>query len=137
VAERIGGLLHGEFAPYEQRLAALTALLNAIPRLLEQYRVNLKNPPRLYTEFAIKDNAGRIALCKNEVAAFVARGRSAPATRAAQAALQSALTALAAFQTFLEKDLLPAPGETGASAPSATPRSSRWRYPPPSLRRRR
>jgi uncharacterized protein (DUF885 family) len=107
VAERIGDLLHGDFAPYERRLGALNTLLGAIPRLLQQYQQNLKNPPRLYTEFAIKDNAGRIELCRSEVAAFIGKSTDARATRAARAALQAALKALASYQTFLEKDLLP------------------------------
>jgi uncharacterized protein (DUF885 family) len=107
VAERLGGLMHGEFAPYPRRLAALTALLNALPRLLEQYQKQLKNPPQLYTMQAIKDNAGRLELCQTEVAQFIARSSEASTKKTSTAARLSAEAALKAYQVFLEKDLLP------------------------------
>jgi uncharacterized protein (DUF885 family) len=106
VAERLGDLMHGEFAPAPARLAALTALLKAVPKLTAQYQKNLKNPPHLYTEYAIKDNTGRIELCKTEVAEFIKKTGDARAQKAAEAARLGALKALGAYQTFLEKDLL-------------------------------
>ena len=111
VGERLTGLVHGDFAPAATRLDSLKGLLEGLPRLLEQYRTNLKRPARIYTERAIDDNRGRIDLVKGEVASFVrnavTEGASPESAKAAEAARLAALGALEQYQAFLEQTLLP------------------------------
>ncbi len=108
VATRISDILHGDFASAEARLRNLASLMKGLPEFLQQKQSQLGNPARLYTEQAIDDNRGRLELFQNDVAEF---GRTAGVSAAlrdeAEAARQSALTALEAYQRFLEQDLLP------------------------------
>jgi uncharacterized protein (DUF885 family) len=64
----------------------------------------LKRPPRIYTETAIQQNKGLVALVKSELAESFAK---VPAQKAAlEAAATGAAAALAELQVFLEKELL-------------------------------
>jgi len=111
VAERLTGIMHGDYAPLPARLASLTSLLNGVPKLLDQYRAALKRPARVYTEHGIEDNRGRIELVQGEVAEFVksatAGGATAEAGAGAEKARVAALAALEQYQKFLEQELLP------------------------------
>ena len=55
------------FAPPESRLRSLTSRLRQVGRQLANARVNLKNPPRMFTEFAIGDFEGTISYLQNDV----------------------------------------------------------------------
>src|ERR1700683_3528681 len=55
------------FASPEVRIKALTARERLMPKVLADARVNLKNPPRLYTEVAIEQLPGNISLFENDV----------------------------------------------------------------------
>ncbi|TMQ63312.1 MAG: DUF885 domain-containing protein [Candidatus Eisenbacteria bacterium] len=55
------------FAPTESRLRSLTSRLRQVGRQLANARVNLKNPPRMFTEFAIGDFEGTISYLQNDV----------------------------------------------------------------------
>lgn len=111
IAERLSMLMHGDFAPLPARVASLTEELEGLQRLLSQMQALLKRPARIYTEHAIDDNKGRIELVKDEVAEFIrasrAQGVTPEAAAAAEAARGRALAALAGYQEFLEKTLLP------------------------------
>jgi hypothetical protein len=111
VAERLSWLMHGDFAPAATRLGSMTSLLDGLPKLLEQYRANLKRPARVYTERGIEDNRGRIELVRGEVAAFVrnavTEGAKPEDAAAAEKARLAALAALEQYQSFLEQTLLP------------------------------
>jgi len=98
-------LLARDFAPLEERLEDAASRLEAVPRLLEQAKQNLDNPPRIHTETAIRQNQGNIRLIREDLA------RAAAGHPALQARIEEAsgpaLEALQGFQTFLEDDLLP------------------------------
>jgi uncharacterized protein (DUF885 family) len=107
VAERLGDLMHGTYAPAPVRARAVVALLHHLPTLVKQYQRALKHPAKIFTETAIRENRGRITLLKTEVAEFL-RTQAAPKSRAAAArTLAAAVKALEGYQTFLEQDLLP------------------------------
>ena len=55
------------FAPPESRLRSLTSRLRQVGRQLANARANLKNPPRVFTEFAIGDFEGTISYLQNDV----------------------------------------------------------------------
>lgn len=107
VAGRLSDIMHGDFAPEATRRQSVTAELSAIPKLLTQVRASLAHPrgkrrtPKIYCEHAIKANTGRIEFFETEVKDFT---KTDPA---AESARRSAVDALRAFQTFLEKELSP------------------------------
>jgi uncharacterized protein (DUF885 family) len=78
--------------------------LQAIPAVLAAARHNLDNPPRVFTETAIQQNKGAIALVEGELDEFL---KQEPGMRAALApARKAAVAALTAYGNWLEKDLL-------------------------------
>jgi len=94
-----------EFAPAEVRLRNAKQRLEAVPTVIEQIKANLHNPPRIQTETAIKQTVGTIDLVEHGLEPLLAeapqlRGELAPAQ-------QRAISALAAYKTWLEHDVLP------------------------------
>ncbi|HXA46753.1 MAG TPA: DUF885 family protein, partial [Burkholderiaceae bacterium] len=98
-------LLARDYAPLKQRLEAVNSRLQAIPTILAAARKNLKTPPRVFTETAIKQNQGAISLVKQELDDYL---KDEPGMRAKLApARKRAIAALTAYGQWLEHDLLP------------------------------
>jgi len=98
-------LVSREFAPLPVRLRSVKARLQLIPTVIEQAKLNLKNPPRVYTETAIAQNKGSISLVRDELQTFIDQ---APEMKAELAPVQAAtIKALEDYGVWLEKDLLP------------------------------
>ncbi|MBV8632941.1 MAG: DUF885 domain-containing protein, partial [Burkholderiaceae bacterium] len=98
-------LLARDYAPLKRRLEAVRARLLAFPAIVAAAKANLKNPPRVFTETAIAQNKGAIALVQEELDEYMKqepamRARLAPARKMAAAALKD-------YGHWLEKDLLP------------------------------
>lgn len=103
--EAIHALVAREFAPAGERLRSAIGRLRAVPGVVAAAKANLKNPPRVHTETAIRQNKGTLDLVRTQLEPLV---KAAPALepdfRAAQSA---AVAALQDYQQWLEKDLLP------------------------------
>src|SRR5438477_3512555 len=105
----VGGAIHAlisrEFAPPEKRLRSVIGRLKGIPAVVTAAKANLKAPPKVHTETAIQQNKGTIKLVKEQLEPLA---KHAPALeREFRAAQSTALAALADYQQWLEKDLLP------------------------------
>ncbi len=97
-------LIARDFAPLDERLDAVADRLVKFPAAVEQAMANLSNPPKSYTEMAISQNRGLIALVERNLPR---EAEKAPGTRKKiEKAANVALDALHTFQEFLEKDLL-------------------------------
>ena len=109
VAGRISDIIHGDFAPAEQRLRNVLGQLKGLPEFLKAVRAQLRNPAAIYTEQGISANKGRIQFFNAELAEFIktAEGVTSSLRAEAEEARRSAVTALEDYQQFLEKDLLP------------------------------
>ena len=104
VGDGLDPLVNRDFAPIERRLGSLRARLEGVPAIVAIAKQRLGHPPRIFTETAIEQNKGLIALCKEDLAPYFDK---APEQKAAlQAAAAAATAALTSFQSFLEKDLL-------------------------------
>jgi len=107
----VDNILKRNYAPVEQRLPAVLARERQIPRLLEEARANLDNPPRIYTETALASASGSVAFFERVVPQMFERagGSRLDAARRAEfhAANDSAVAALRSFREWLERDLLP------------------------------
>ncbi len=78
--------------------------MGQIPRVVRAARDNLKNPPRVLTEVALKQNRGAIAFYETGI--FELAGEDA-ANNDLKKAARALVPVLKAYQTFLEDDLLP------------------------------
>jgi uncharacterized protein (DUF885 family) len=105
----IGGsiysLISRDFAPWDKRMRDALSRLRKIPRLLEQAKTNLKNPPEIFTETVIKQNKGTISLIKNDL---IPASENAPSLKnSIITESEKVVAALEDYQNFLENDLLP------------------------------
>ena len=110
----IDNILKRNYAPIEQRLDAVLAREREIPRLLNEGRANLDQPPRIYTEIALAQARGSIDYFARTVPQLIERagGVRLSAARRAQfeSANNAAVDALRAYAEWLERDLLPRSG---------------------------
>src|SRR5438270_3939819 len=105
VGRAIYALIAREFAPPEQRLRSVIGRLNGVPAVVAAAKANLKNPPRVHTETAIQQNKGTANLVKEQLEPLV---KQAPTSeKEVRTAKSTALAALADYQQWLEKELLP------------------------------
>src|SRR5450759_2834287 len=105
VGGAIYGLLAREFAPVKDRLTSVKERLSAISAVVAAAKTNLKNPPKIYTETAIRQNAGTISLIKEDLKMYLDQ---APEMKTALAPVQAeAVKALEEYGQWLQKDLLP------------------------------
>jgi len=95
------------FASPDKRLRSLISREKAMPKVFADARVNLKNPPRIYTEIAIEQLPGNIAFFEKDVPkAF--EGVKDPALLAEFRESNTAvIAALREYQTWLTNSLLP------------------------------
>jgi uncharacterized protein (DUF885 family) len=94
-----------DFAPAANRLRDAALRLTAIPAVIAQAKANLRNPPEIYTQTAIKQVNGAIGLVRDGLDDLL---KQAPVMRAELAPLQEkAAAALTDYKQWLEKDLLP------------------------------
>src|SRR5207244_4518032 len=90
--------------PREQTIRNAASRIGFIPKVVAAARESLKNPPKQFTETAIKQNKGAIAFYESGI--FVISGEAA-AGSAMAGPCRAAVAALKEYQQFLEKDLLP------------------------------
>ena len=107
VTASIFSLISRKFAPPEERLKSVIARERLIPKAFEEARINLKNPPRIFTEVALEQMPGIIGFFRKDVPnAF-----SAVTDKAERADFQKSNTgviaALEHYQHFLKTDVLP------------------------------
>ncbi|HEX9930463.1 MAG TPA: DUF885 domain-containing protein [Pyrinomonadaceae bacterium] len=105
VGGAIDSLASRDFAPLKERLTNLKGRLEAMPAVITAAKANLKNPPRVYAETAIQQNAGVIGLIKDDIQQFV---DGAPEMKTGlQPSRDKAIAALEDYGRWLKEDLLP------------------------------
>ena len=90
--------------PKAANVASALARMAQVPRVLDEARANLRNPPRVVVETAIRQNLGAIAFYERELFELAGKSASAEELRAGAA---RAAEALRRHQQYLEKELLP------------------------------
>jgi uncharacterized protein (DUF885 family) len=107
VTASIFSLISRKFAPPEERLKSVIARECLIPRVFDEARINLKNPPRIFTEVALEQMPGIISFFSKDVP----KAFSAVTNKAAMADFHKSnagvLAALERYQHFLKADVLP------------------------------
>jgi len=99
-------LMERKFASPDDRLRSLIAREKQMPKLYEDARINLKNPPRIFTEIAIEQLPGIVTFFEHDVPlAFV--DAKDPALKAEFAQTNAAVIAsLNRYLGWLKSDLL-------------------------------
>ena len=105
--EAIDALIKRDFAPGRERIPAVVARMQGVPRLVDAMKANVQNPPREFTELALRMAQGSVAFFKDTVPRWAApfatvaeRGRVEKASLLAQLAMEDAVV-------WLQRDLLP------------------------------
>ncbi|MGA7803368.1 DUF885 domain-containing protein, partial [Bradyrhizobium sp.] len=100
-------LMERKFAPPDDRLRSLIAREKQMPSLLAAAHVNLKNPPRIFTDIAIEQLPGVISFFQHDVPDAFTDAKD-PAVKADFAQSNAAvIAALNDYQQWLKSDLLP------------------------------
>jgi uncharacterized protein (DUF885 family) len=99
-------LMARAFAPPEARLRSLISRERKMPKVLADARVNLKNPPRIYTEIAIEQLPGMVRFFEHDVPLAFQAVADKQLLAEFQAANQGVMTALKDYEAFLKNDLL-------------------------------
>ena len=112
----IDGLIKRDFAPPAERLRLLIARSQKIPAVFAAARANLGNPPKEFTDLAIRMARGSVGFFQGSVATWAKEAAGGDARLLADFARANAATieAVGAFATWLEADLKPR--STGAYA---------------------
>ena len=92
-------LMERKFASPDDRLRSLIAREKQMPALLNEARVNLKNPPRIFTEIAIEQLPDIVSFFEHDVPLAFAEAKD-PALKAEFA--QSNATVIAALKGYLD-----------------------------------
>jgi uncharacterized protein (DUF885 family) len=107
--EQIDGLMKRNFAPPKDRLRSVIARLKGVPALLAAMRDNVANPPKEFTDIAVRMAEGSTGFFKDSIAGWAkdaAAGDDALLKEFA-AANTPALEAMREAAGWLKRDLLP------------------------------
>lgn len=99
-------IMERKFASPDQRLRSLVARERQIPALLDEARVNLKNPPRIYTEIAIEQLPGNVSFFEHDVPAAFTDAQDPALKEEFAHANSQVVAALNNFLGWLKTDLL-------------------------------
>jgi len=99
-------LMERKFASPDDRLRSLVARERLMPALFEQARLNLKNPPHIYTEIAIEQLPGIIDFFKKDVPLAFADAQDPALKEAFSHSNGQVIAALQSYQDWLKSDLL-------------------------------
>jgi hypothetical protein len=102
-------IMKRDFAPAKERLQAVTARLRGTPALVAAMKANVSNPPKEFTDLAIRVAAGSVGFLKGDVATWAkqAAGGDAQALAEFQTADDAAAQAMQDASEWLKSDLLP------------------------------
>jgi uncharacterized protein (DUF885 family) len=102
-------IMKRSFAPAPERLRAIVARLGGVPAIYAAARANLDDPPREFTDLAIRMTMGSVGFFESDVATWAHEAAGPDVGLRAQfdAANAIVVEATRAFADWLEKDLLP------------------------------
>ncbi len=105
----IDGLMKRDFAPGPQRLRSVIARLRQVPRTYAAAKENLKNPPKEFTDLAIRMCKGSVGFFEKAVAGWAkaAAGGDGQLLAEFDQADKEAADAARDFSSWLQNDLLP------------------------------
>ncbi len=105
----IDSLMKRNFAPSKERLKSVIARLKAVPPLVDAMRTNVADPPREFTDLALRIASGSVSFFNQTVLKWgeEAAGGDPGLKRAVDDAAQAAGQAMGRAAAWLKSDLLP------------------------------
>lgn len=105
----IDGLMKRDFAPAHERLKSVIARLRQVPRIFAAAKENVKDPPKEFTDVALRTSKGSVGFFEKVVAGWAktAAGDDAALFNEFQQANAGAVAAARDFAAWLQGDLLP------------------------------
>ena len=105
----VDGLIKRDFAPAHERLRSIVARLQAVPAVYAAARANVKNPPKEFTDLAIRMCKGSVGYFERTVPqwAKAAAGEDAALFAEFEKANADVVKATRELAAWLETDLLP------------------------------
>ena len=100
-------IMERKFAPADERLRSLVARERQMPGLFEQARLNLANPPHVYTEIAIEQLPGIIHFFQNDVPLAFADAHDPALKEEFSHTNSDVIRVLQSYLDWLKSDLLP------------------------------
>jgi uncharacterized protein (DUF885 family) len=100
-------IMERKYASPDERLRSLVARERQMPALLDAGRMNLKNPPHIYTEIAIEQLPGIIHFFENDVPAAFTDASDAALKEEFAHTNAAVVAALDSYLHWLKADLLP------------------------------
>ena len=105
----VDSLMKRDFAPARERLNGVTARLKGAAALVAAMKANVSNPPKEFTDLAIRVAAGSVGFLETDVAAWArqAAAGDAQALSDFEQADKAAVAAMKDAAEWLKSDLLP------------------------------
>jgi uncharacterized protein (DUF885 family) len=105
----IDGLMKRNFAPAPERLRSVISRLKGVPPLLAAMKANVENPPKEFTDLAIRMAGGSVGFFRGSIAGWAkeAAGGDAALLAEFQKANAAAAQAMEEAARWLRLDLLP------------------------------
>jgi uncharacterized protein (DUF885 family) len=105
----IDGLMKRDFAPAPERLRSVIARLQQVPRVYAVAKENLKDPPKEFTDLAIRMSRGSVGFFEKAVASWAKQAAAGDAGLLQQFEAADAQASAAArdFTNWLQTDLSP------------------------------
>jgi uncharacterized protein (DUF885 family) len=102
-------LVKRDFAPAKERLKSVMARLDGIPAVYVAAKKNLKNPPKEFTDLAIRMTRGSVGYFETDLTAWAkeAAGGDRVLYASFEAKNQKVIAAVKDFAAWLQADLLP------------------------------
>ncbi|MGA2537677.1 MAG: DUF885 domain-containing protein [Terracidiphilus sp.] len=100
-------LMERKFAPPDDRLRSLVSREKQMPALLAAARINLKNPPHIYTEIAVEQLPDIISFFQKDVPAAFADAQDAKLKAEFARTNAAVVSALNDYLAWLKSDVLP------------------------------
>ncbi len=100
-------LMERKFASPDDRLRSLIAREKLMPKTLADARVNLKNPPRVYTDSAIEQLPGITSFFEHDVPLAFVDAKDAGLKAEFATTNAAVIEALKQYESWLKSDLLP------------------------------
>jgi uncharacterized protein (DUF885 family) len=107
ITESAFTLTERSFASANERLRLLCARERLMPAALRAARVNLRNPPRIFTEIALEQLPGILSFFEDDLPAAFNAADDVALKREFVATNSEVTAALKAYQSWLTDDLLP------------------------------
>ncbi|MHB1796181.1 MAG: DUF885 domain-containing protein [Acidobacteriaceae bacterium] len=100
-------IIERNYAPAEVRLAALIEREKQMPAALDAARVNLANPPKIFTEIALEQLPGIISFFQNDIPAAFTSVKDPTLLDEFHASNAAVIQSLIRYRQWLKTDVLP------------------------------